>query len=69
MAILAKDQRVSDLTVGQFKSLIRETFFELIDPDYGLELRPEVEEVLRISHESKTRIPVEEVAKELGLKW
>ena len=69
MAILAKDQRVSDLTVGQFKSLIRETFFELIDPDYGLELKPEVEEALRNSHESKTRIPVEEVAKELGLEW
>ncbi len=71
MAILAKDQRISDLTVGQFKSLIRETFFELIDPDYGLELRPEVEESLRESIKQKEKgegILLEEVKKKLGLQ-
>ena len=44
------------------------------DPDEGLELRPEVAERLERSvaeHESGTvkAIPIEEVAKKLGLKW
>jgi hypothetical protein len=44
------------------------------DPDEGLELRPEVAERLERSvaeHESgKVKaIPIEEVAKKLGLKW
>jgi hypothetical protein len=42
--------------------------YEIIDPDYGLELRPEVEEELKKSLESKERIPVEEIIEELGLK-
>ncbi len=42
---------------------------ELIDPDFGLELRPEVGGALRESLESSERIPVEKVADESGLKW
>jgi len=69
MPIAAEDKKVSDMTVGELKALIRDIIYELIDPDYGLELRPEVEEELRKSLESKERIPVEKVAEDLGLKW
>ena len=69
MPTIAEKRRVSDLTIGELKSLIRDTISELIDPDYGLELRPEVEEVLRKSLKSKKRTPVKKVAAELGLKW
>jgi len=48
---------------------IIEVIAEVIDPDYGLELRPEFEEALKRSLKSKERIPVEKVAKKLGLKW
>jgi hypothetical protein len=57
------------MTVRELKSLIRNTLQELIDPDYGLELRPEVEESLKKSIKAQKRIPVEKVASELGLKW
>ncbi len=69
MPATLEDKKVSDMTVGELKSLIRDAINELIDPDYGLELRPEVEEELKKSLESKERIPVEEVAKELKLRW
>ena len=62
-------EKVSDMTVSELKQLIRDTLYELIDPDHGFELRPEVEEALRKSIESRERIPVEKVAEELGLKW
>jgi len=57
------------MTVKELKKLIKDTVLEVIDPDYGLELRPEVEKELQESMKSKERIPVEDVAKELGLKW
>jgi len=69
MSTAVKEKKVSDLTVRELKSLIRDTLQELIDPDYGLELRPEVEESLKRSVKSRKRIPVEKVAPELGLKW
>ena len=69
MPATLEDKKVSDMTVGELKSLIRDAINELIDPDYGLELRPEVEEELKKSLEAKERIPVEEVAKELKLRW
>ncbi len=69
MSVVMEDKKVSDMTISELKSLIRDTIIELIDPDYGLELKSEVEEALRISLESKERIPVEKVAEELGLKW
>ncbi len=69
MPITAKDKRVSNMTVGELKVLIRDTIHEVIDPDYGLELKPEVEEELRKSLKSKKRAQVGKVAKKLGLKW
>ena len=69
MLTITDDQKISNLTVGQLKSLVQEAFLELIDPDYGLELRPEIEASLKESRESNIRIPVEKVAEELGLKW
>jgi hypothetical protein len=62
-------EKVSDMTVSELKQLIRDTLYELIDFDHGLELRPEMEEALRKSIESRERIPVEKVAEDLGLKW
>jgi hypothetical protein len=69
MSTAMGDKKVSDLTAGELKSLIRETIYELIDPDYGLVLKSDVEEALKKSIESKERIHVEKVADELGLKW
>ncbi len=37
------DRKVSSMTVKELKKLIRDTVLEVIDPDYGFELRPEVE--------------------------
>lgn len=62
-------KKVGDMTVGELKTLIRNVVREAIDPDYGLELRPDVEKELIESSQSKERIPVEEVAGKLGLKW
>ncbi len=69
MPTIVEDKKVSDMTAGELKGIIRDTICELIDPDYGLELRPEAEAALRNSLKSKERIPVEKVAAELGLKW
>lgn len=69
MPTVTETKKVSDMTVGELKSLIRETVMEIVDPDFGLEFTPEVEEELRQSLKSKERIPVEKVAKEFGLKW
>lgn len=69
MSTISEEKKLSEITVGELKSIIKETINELIDPDYGLELRPEIEEALRISLESKERIPVEKVAEEMGLRW
>ncbi len=56
------------MTVKELKKLIKDTVLEVIDSDYGLELRPEVEKELLESMQSKERIPLETVVKELGLK-
>ncbi len=69
MLTVSENKRIADLTVGEFRTLIKETVYEIVDPDHGLELRPEVEESLKTSLQSKRRIPVEEVAKKLGLDW
>ncbi len=69
MPAVKEDKKITDMTVGELKSLIRDTVLELLDPDFGLELRPEVEEELKASLQSKERIPVEKVAEKLGLKW
>lgn len=72
------DTKVTDLTVQEFKELVREvvihTLFEILgDPDEGLELRDDFAAELQRSLASvevggKT-IPVQEVARRLGLTW
>jgi len=63
------DKKVGDMTVGELKELIKDIVQEVIDPDYGLELRPEVEAELRESLKRKEKgIPLEAVVKELGLE-
>ncbi|MEK6682609.1 MAG: hypothetical protein AABY79_11670 [Nitrospirota bacterium] len=69
MPVITEDKKVSDMTVGELKAIIKDTMYSFIDPDYGLELRPEVEEALKKSLKSKKRIPAEKVAAKLGLKW
>jgi len=64
--------KVSDITIGELRNLLREVVDEkfrelLFDPDYGLELREEIEDRLTASLASKERIPFEEVKKRLEL--
>jgi hypothetical protein len=33
-------KKVSDMTAGELRDLIRDTVSSVIDPDYNLELRP-----------------------------
>lgn len=64
-------QRVTDLNKEEFKALlgevIEEKLRELIDPDFGLELREDFIQRLEASIASKERISFEEVKKRLGL--
>jgi len=63
------DKKVGDMTIRELKKLIKDTVLEVIDPDYGLELRPEVEkELLESKKKKKKGIPLETVVKELGLE-
>ena len=63
------DKKISDMTVKELKKLIKDTVLEVIDPDYGLELRPEVEKELLESKKKKEKgLPLETVVKELGLE-
>lgn len=41
MATATGDRKVSDLTVNDLRRLIRDTIYEFVDSDFGLELRPE----------------------------
>lgn len=63
--------KVSDLSKEEFKALlsevIEEKFRELLDPDYGLELREDFIGRLDASVASKVRIPLEDVKEKLGL--
>lgn len=70
MATTIEDKKITEITVGDLKTLIRDVLSELIDPDYGLELRPELEKELRESMKQKERgegLPLQEVKKRLGL--
>jgi hypothetical protein len=63
---------MADMTAKQLKLLIVQTIHEAIDPDYGLELRPEVEQELLESIANAKQgklIPVDDAAKESGLAW
>lgn len=71
MSTVVSDKKISDMTAGELRILIRETIQEIIDPDYGLQLRPEVEDSLLESMEQKRQgrgIPLEEVKRQLGLQ-
>jgi len=61
--------KVGDLSVEELKALIKEVLLEVMDPDYGLELRPEVEKALLESLDSRERYSLEEVARELSLDY
>ncbi len=71
-------QTISDLTIDEFKLLIKKTVIEtlsemLTDPDSGYDLQPAIEERLKESSTAlqngvKT-IPADQVAAELGLEW
>lgn len=70
MPTTIEDKKITEITVGDLKTLIRDVLSELIDPDYGLELRPEVEKELRESMKQKERgegLPLQEVKNRLGL--
>lgn len=63
--------KVADLSTDELKELIgkviEDKFRELIDPDYGLELREDFVRALEASIASKKRVPFSEVKKRLGL--
>ncbi|MHB8628307.1 MAG: hypothetical protein ACYDBJ_16795 [Aggregatilineales bacterium] len=68
-------ERVADLTVDEFKALIRQTLYEVLDefydddPDAGLEFKPEVAAYLREALiADRPGIPAEEVARRLGIE-
>lgn len=62
--------KVADLTTDELKELIskiiEEKFKELLDLDYGLEMRKEFIRALEASIESEERISFEEVKKKNG---
>jgi hypothetical protein len=65
-------QRVADLTIEEFRALIRETVIEAMlekDPDAGLELSDEVIEILSQPVDSKDCISIEDLALKHGFKW
>ena len=70
--------KVKDLTVEELKVLIEETVEEKLqeilgDPDEGLEIKEEVIERLKHSmaaiKKGEQGIPIEQVAKKLGINW
>jgi hypothetical protein len=71
------DTRVSDLTIAEFKALVREVVEEtlveiLADPDEGLELTNDIKNLLRKSlksiKENGAVYEAEDVARRLGLE-
>lgn len=71
------DTRVSDLTVAEFKALVREAVEEILveilaDPDEGLELTNDIKNLLRKSlksiKENGAVYEAEDVARRLGLE-
>lgn len=69
-------QRIADLTVEEFRAIIRETVIEAMletmlekDPDAGLELSDETIEILSQPVETKDCISIEDLAVKHGFKW
>ncbi len=69
MGTSIEHKKISDMTGKELKALIKDTVLELIDPDSGSELRPDVEEELNKSLKSTKRIAADDVARELGIEW
>ena len=67
MPSVKEDRKISEMTVGELKSVIRDTVLELLDPDYGLELSEDFILKLESSISSAERIPLDTVKKKLGL--
>jgi hypothetical protein len=72
--------KLSDMTVGEFKALIREIVEDVVqdavfqleqqlpDPDEGLKLKPEIARRLwKATQEKPEGKPLEEVMRELGM--
>jgi hypothetical protein len=64
--------RIENMTIDEFKALIGEVVEEklkalLFDPDYGHELRDEIEVRLKASLNSRKRVSLQEVKDKLGL--
>ena len=71
MKTAVKTKKVGDMTTAELKNLIRDTLFEVIDPDHGLELRTEVEKELlqtRKQRKSGHGLSLKETKKHLGLE-
>lgn len=65
-------QTVADLTVNELREIIRETVRETLlerDPDAGLELRPEIIELLSQPIDNSKCISIEDLAAKHGFKW
>lgn len=67
--IAVEEKKIKDMTGEELKTLIRDTILELLDPDYGLELREDIEQELKKSLKSKKRIPAADIAEKLGFEW
>ncbi len=70
--------KISDLTIEEFRALIRDTVRQtlaemLADPDEGLVLKSEIEEAMRRSikavREGVATYDAGKVAEKLGLDW
>ena len=66
---MIKTRKVGDMSVNELKDIIKETLYEIIDPDHELQISPEVKKELGESLKSKERIPIDKVAEKLGLEW
>ena len=66
---MIKARKVGDISVNELKDIIKETFYEIIDPHHDAEISPDVKKELSDSLRSKERIPMDEVAERLGLEW
>ena len=68
--------RIADMTVDEFRSLIQETVWEVLlafadeaDPDEGKEFRPEVAERLRaFLKERPEGRPLEDIERQMGVE-
>ena len=63
--------RLDKKTKAAIEEIVERKLMEILgDPDYGLELRKEVEERLKQSLKGEGKgMPAATVAKKLGLKW